>query len=36
VGGECVGGRGSVVTHWGKIGVEGEEWGREWMRMQKE
>jgi hypothetical protein len=25
VGGECVGGRGSVVTGWGRIGGEGED-----------
>jgi hypothetical protein len=33
VGGECVGGRGSVVTGWEWIGGVGEVRGREWMKM---
>jgi hypothetical protein len=31
VGGECVGGRGSLVTGWGRI----EDRGREWMRRSR-
>jgi hypothetical protein len=31
-GGECVGGRGSDVTGWGRLGRGGEGRGREWMR----
>jgi hypothetical protein len=34
VGGECVGGRGSVVTDWGRIG-EGEDGDREDEKGQK-
>jgi hypothetical protein len=32
VGGDCIGGRGSVVTDWGILGGEGEDKGRGWMR----
>jgi hypothetical protein len=32
VGGEFVGGRGSVVTSWGRVGEEGENLGRVCMR----
>jgi hypothetical protein len=32
VGGECVGGRCSVVTDWGRIGRGGKDRGREWLR----
>jgi hypothetical protein len=32
VGDECVGGRGCLVTGWGRMGGEGEGLGREWMR----
>jgi hypothetical protein len=29
-GDECVGGRGSLMTGWGRMGREGESRGREW------
>jgi hypothetical protein len=32
VGDECAGGRGSLVTGWGRMGGEGEGRGREWVR----
>jgi hypothetical protein len=35
VGSECVGGRGNVVTGWGRIGGGGEDRGREWMRRDR-
>jgi hypothetical protein len=28
--------RGSLVTGWGRMGLESEGWGREWMRRQNE
>jgi hypothetical protein len=33
--GECVGGRGSLVTGWGRMRGEGEGRGREWMRRSR-
>jgi hypothetical protein len=35
VGDECVGGKGSLVTGWGRMGGEGEGWGREWVRRSR-
>jgi hypothetical protein len=35
VGRECVRGRSSVVTGWGRIGVGGKEKGKEWIRRDR-
>jgi hypothetical protein len=32
---ECVGAKGSLVTCWGRIGVEVEGWGRKWVRRSR-
>jgi hypothetical protein len=34
-GGECARGRGRVVNGWGRVGGEGEDMGREWMRSDR-
>jgi hypothetical protein len=34
-GGECVGGRGSIVAGWGITGQGGENKGRKWMRRSR-